>query len=74
LDSSIEEVKAVKALPKEADERWEVISVNALSAAAAPSKRRKVLVSPTKGVDTSVLQNNCPPSSRDVFGKTIATI
>ena len=42
LDSSIEEVKAIKALLKEADERWDVISVNGKSAAAAPSKRRKV--------------------------------
>ena len=69
LDSSIEEVKGVKVLLKEADERWEVICVNGLSAAAAPSKRRKVLVSPSVGVDTGVLQNNCPPGSRDMVCK-----
>ncbi len=57
LYSSIEEVKAVKALLKEADEGLEVISVDGSSAAAAPSKRRKVSVSPSEGVDTGVFSS-----------------
>ena len=49
------------------------MSVEGLSAAAALSKRRKVLVPPSKGVDTSILQNDCPPGSGDVVIKTIVT-
>jgi hypothetical protein len=45
-DISHEEAKAAEALLKEAEERWKVIDVDAMSA-AAPSKRRKVSASPS---------------------------
>lgn len=45
-DISHEEAKAAEALLKEAEERWKVVDVDAMPA-AAPSKRRKVSASPS---------------------------
>ena len=46
LGDSLKEVREVEEVLKEAEERWEVVDVDAMSPSAASAKRRKVLKSP----------------------------